>query len=143
MPITYYVACKECKEALWIGQSTGGNDPYICKGVERLNLLEEFLFEHRGHDLVFEDKQYIFGNITDTVVKASASCTDGVPKPQYPWPDPKPEDLYAEDFLLVWECIKTWDVNVPEVYEGYCGATGNHVMSILFATGKRSIQDYM
>ena len=64
-------------------------------------------------------------------------------KPKYPWPDPKPEDLESEDFNLVWECIKSWDINVPEVYEGYCGATGNHVMAILFATGKRSIQDYL
>lgn len=62
--------------------------------------------------------------------------------PTYPWPDPKPEDLEAEDFNLIWDCIKTWDINVPEAYEGYCGATGNHVMSILFAAGKRNITDY-
>lgn len=62
--------------------------------------------------------------------------------PEYPWPDPKPSDLIAEDFNLVWECIKSWDINVPEVHEGYAEATGNHVMSILFATGKRNIADY-
>jgi hypothetical protein len=64
-------------------------------------------------------------------------------RPEFPWPHPKPEDLEAEDFNLIWECIKTWDINVPEVYSGYCGATGNHVMQILFATGKRNIQNYM
>lgn len=64
-------------------------------------------------------------------------------RPEFPWPDPKPEDLEKDDFNLVWECIKTWDVNVPEVYSGYCGCTGNHVMQILFATGKRNIQDYL
>ena len=66
------------------------------------------------------------------------------PLPRFPWPDPKPEDLEKEDFNLAWECIKTWDINVPEVDgEGmYTGATGNHVMQILFATGKRNITDY-
>lgn len=63
---------------------------------------------------------------------------------EYPWPDPKPEDLKSEDFNLIWECIKTWDINVPEVdKDKYSGATGNHVMSILFAAGKRNIQDYI
>lgn len=64
-------------------------------------------------------------------------------RPEFPWPDPKAEDLESEDFNLVWECIKTWDINVPAVYSGYCGSTGNHVMQILFATGKRNIQDYL
>lgn len=58
------------------------------------------------------------------------------------WHEPKPEDLKSDDFNLVWECIKTWDISVPEVYEGYCEATGNHVMAILFSTGKRNISDY-
>lgn len=69
--------------------------------------------------------------------------TTTIDKPEYPWPDPKPEDLNKEDFNLVWECIKTWDINVPEVYDGYTTATGNHVISILFATGQRSIQNYL
>ena len=61
----------------------------------------------------------------------------------HPWPDPKPEDLGQDDFKLIWGCIKTWDINVPEAYIGHCGATGNHVMSILFAAGKRNILDYI
>lgn len=50
-----------------------------------------------------------------------------------PWPDPTPEMLTAPEFEAVWQCIKTWDIRVPEVYEGYCGATGNHVRAILDA----------
>ena len=47
--------------------------------------------------------------------------------------DPKPEELETPEFKAIWNCIKSWDINVPSEYEGYCGATGNHVMAILDA----------
>jgi hypothetical protein len=50
-----------------------------------------------------------------------------------PWNDPTPEDLCKPEFEAIWQCIKTWDINVPGVYEGYMGATGNHVRAILEA----------
>ncbi len=50
-----------------------------------------------------------------------------------PWPDPTPEMLASPEFNAVWECIKSWDINVPAAYGGYCGATGNHVRAILDA----------
>lgn len=62
--------------------------------------------------------------------------------PEYPWPAPTEKDLNSEDFNLVWEEIKGWDINVSQVYGGYCSATGNHVMALLFALGLRNIQDY-
>lgn len=52
------------------------------------------------------------------------------------WPDPTPEMLESKDFNAIWNVIKTWDINVPEVYDGYCGATGNHVRAILDAMKK-------
>ena len=55
-----------------------------------------------------------------------------------PWPAPTPEMLKQLDFQRVWESIKTWDIHVPEVYQGYCGATGNHVRAILDAIVKPS-----
>ena len=58
------------------------------------------------------------------------------------WVNPKDEDLDAEDFELVWNCIKKWDVNVPWAYDGYCHSTGNHVMQILFALRLRDFSDY-
>ncbi len=51
------------------------------------------------------------------------------------WPDPTPEMCGTPEFNAVWECIKTWDICVPEV-DGdgmYSGATGNHVRSIIDA----------
>lgn len=48
-------------------------------------------------------------------------------------PNPTEEDLQRKDFNMIWEVIKTWDINIPDAYEGYCGATGSHVMVILNA----------
>ena len=51
-----------------------------------------------------------------------------------PWQDPTPEMLETPEFKAVWNCIKTWDINVPEVDGNlYSGATGNHVRAILDA----------
>ena len=36
-------------------------------------------------------------------------------------------------FNAIWQVIKSWDVNVPGVYIGYMGATGNHARAILDA----------
>ena len=63
-------------------------------------------------------------------------------KPTIPWPGPKESDLDTKEFNRIWDCIKTWDINVPEVYQGYGQATGNHVIAILIALGLRSIRDY-
>lgn len=49
------------------------------------------------------------------------------------WPDPTPEMLDDPEFNAIWGCIKKWDVNVPNAYHGYCGATGNHARAILDA----------
>lgn len=54
-------------------------------------------------------------------------------EPRRPWPDPTPDMLASAEFEAVWQCIKSWDVNVPDVYCGYMGCTGNHVRAILDA----------
>ena len=62
--------------------------------------------------------------------------------PRLPWPDPTPEMLEDPFFIAVWNAIKTWDINVPGVYVGYCGATGNHVRAIcdaLLAAAEKEI----
>ena len=48
-------------------------------------------------------------------------------------PNPTEEDLQRIDFNRIWEVIKSWDINIPDAYSGYCGATGSHVMIILNA----------
>ena len=52
-------------------------------------------------------------------------------QPTIPWLDPTPEMLINDPvFDTIWNTIKTWDINVPEAYEGYCGATGAHARAI-------------
>lgn len=60
------------------------------------------------------------------------------PKNPAPWPDPTPEMLADPRFEAIWQIIKSWDINVPTVYSGYCGATGNHVRAILDAISRLS-----
>jgi len=54
-------------------------------------------------------------------------------RPRKAWPDPTPEMLETSMFEAIWQCIKSWDINVPDAYNGYCGATGNHVRAIMDA----------
>ena len=46
-------------------------------------------------------------------------------------PNPTQDELDSKMFEKIWQVIKSWDVNVPEYYEGYCGANGSHVVLIL------------
>jgi hypothetical protein len=60
------------------------------------------------------------------------------PNPLHPhykeMPNPTPEQVELDPvFNAIWQVIKSWDVNVPEYYSGYCGANGSHVMLILNA----------
>lgn len=53
--------------------------------------------------------------------------------------NPTKEEMQDPLFESIWQAIKRWDINVPDQYGGYCGATGNHVCVILDAikgTGK-------
>ena len=51
-------------------------------------------------------------------------------------PNPTNEDLEDPKFNVIWDVIKSWDVEVPEYYSGYCGSNGSHVMLILEALRK-------
>ncbi|HLJ25350.1 MAG TPA: hypothetical protein VKY85_01425 [Candidatus Angelobacter sp.] len=53
--------------------------------------------------------------------------------PAVDWPDPTPWMLNDPLWNVIWEAIKTWDINVPAVYGGYMGATGNHATAIFNA----------
>jgi len=43
-------------------------------------------------------------------------------------------------FDAIWEVIKDWDINVPEYYHGYSGATGSHVTLIYQAIMKAPLK---
>ena len=44
--------------------------------------------------------------------------------------EPTTEEMKDPLWERIWEVIKSWDINVPAEYGGYCGATGNHVCAI-------------
>lgn len=48
-------------------------------------------------------------------------------------PNPTEADLSDPVFNAIWQSTKSWDVNVPAYYRGYCGMNGSHVMLILNA----------
>lgn len=49
--------------------------------------------------------------------------------------DPTPEMLDDPRFNAIWNVIKSWDINVPDAYRGYMGATGNHARAIFDGLG--------
>jgi hypothetical protein len=51
-------------------------------------------------------------------------------------PNPTGVDLVDPVFNAIWDATKTWDLNVPEHYVGYCAMNGSHVMLILEAIRK-------
>jgi hypothetical protein len=57
------------------------------------------------------------------------------------WRDPEPHELETLWFNKIWEVIKDWDINVEGAYEGYCSATGNHVVAILDALVENKDED--
>lgn len=63
--------------------------------------------------------------------KAAQPIARAEPAVSGEWPDPTPEMLDRDPlFDGIWAAIKSWDINVPDVYAGYCGATGNHARAI-------------
>lgn len=43
-----------------------------------------------------------------------------------PMPSPSKEEIDSLQFNAIWNVIKSWDINVPEFYSGYCGGNGSH-----------------
>ena len=78
MGMTFEVACIDCKKALWVGQDSAGSLPYLYKDDKNITALEKFLFNHRGHKLVFEESNYIFDEVTEQSINADKylSCLD-------------------------------------------------------------------
>jgi len=71
--------------------------------------------------------------MSEPLIQAVVDAGHAVLEPRCKWLDPTPEMLETPRFEAVWQCIKQWDINVPDVYVGYMGATGNHVRAILDA----------
>ena len=53
-----------------------------------------------------------------------------------PWPAPTIEDYASLAFQRVWDCVRRWDINVPDAYAGYRLGSGAHAKEILAALGE-------
>jgi len=84
---------------------------------------------------VFHDDMKVLDVIADTVLAYRPKTKKRKPELRpaslrKAWPDPTPEMLDDPLFNAIWIAIKTWDIGVPKIYAGYCGATGNHARAI-------------
>lgn len=78
-----------------------------------------------------------------TETESLLMAVEASPGAKEPWPDPTLEMLEDPIFNAIWHTIKTWDINVPTQYAGYCGATGNHARAIFDAIRPAgSLDDY-
>lgn len=59
MSTTYSIGCKKCKKRLWIAQTSSGNRIFYTADRDAMQALGDFLFDHEGHDLVF-NSDYAF-----------------------------------------------------------------------------------
>lgn len=46
-------------------------------------------------------------------------------------PTPTRKDLNDPIFNAIWMQLKTWDINIPQYYYGYCSGNGSHVKLLL------------
>lgn len=51
-------------------------------------------------------------------------------------PNPSDEEIASPLFNAIWAVVKSWDVNAPEYYDGYCGMNGSHVKLIIDAINR-------
>lgn len=70
MSRTYDIACKDCNVGLWIGQGweprPGEEDKRHLYTTEKASkALRDFLFEHLGHHLEFNDDEILEGASID------------------------------------------------------------------------------
>jgi len=55
----YHLACYQCKDHIWIGQSQNSGHPFCFYfgEPEIMEELRDFLWKHSGHPLIMEDFQ--------------------------------------------------------------------------------------
>ena len=54
--------------------------------------------------------------------------------------NPTEQELKDPIFKAIWSITKTWDLNVPQYYDGYCGMNGSHVVLISRAIRNLGVQ---
>ena len=94
--------------------------------------IKDHLMDDRQAKAHYEYLSGLPGPLTREFEHSNAPTEPYIPNP-ISWPDPTEEMRESAEFEAIWQCIKSWDINVPGAYIGYTGATGNHVRAILDA----------
>lgn len=55
MSQTYSIGCRDCRKHVWIAQTSLGSHTLYYGEPRTMETLKDFLFEHTGHNLVFND----------------------------------------------------------------------------------------
>ena len=53
-----HIACRDCQKTLWIAQDGLSGRTLYTGEPKTMEKLKDFLFDHEGHTLVFEDWQF-------------------------------------------------------------------------------------
>lgn len=109
--------------------SVGGGPTGIADGSLRVNLDNQSVEAYSGNN----NEWVIDQEKTDLLHKGNLkkAVRDIEQERELRWQDPTPEMLNGDPlFDKIWSVIKDWDIGVKEEYDGYTGATGNHVRAI-------------
>ncbi len=94
----------------------------------------------RGWHIALPDPRSLFGHERDCpawrLVTEATRCGHEEKAEGVAMRDATPEMIETPEFKAIYDCIKTWDINVPEAYGGYCAANGSHVRAIIEALRK-------
>lgn len=134
-----YVICVEDENGEarpLIERRSNGQDQYLTYKQESIATRKLYEVQHHQQDGIPS------AQVVDLAAEAEAKVKDrpGVADWHGNMPSPTEELRESPEFQAVWECIKSWDVNVPAYYEGYCGATGSHVTLILDALDEAGLR---
>jgi hypothetical protein len=85
------------------------------------------------YDMTNQPKVAAMDEYLEGIMNRQGTVHDGELANPKPMPNPTPDMLEHPVFEAIWQAIKSWDVNVPESYGGYCGANGSHAAIIFHA----------
>lgn len=77
------------------------------------------------------DNPYVKLFLEEGIRRVDLDDLEPLPSRNAVMPSPTDEQIASPLFQAIWSVLKSWDVNVPEFYDGYCGANGSHVLLIM------------
>jgi hypothetical protein len=134
---------KILEEAIWKAREALRPKPEMEKVLpDRIS--QDIVKLLKGHGVHSDYIEYVWSSLVTLtmrpVQKDFPRIAPYYETPFEPLPNPSEEDLKNPTFNAIFQAIKTWDVNVPNSYVGYCGLNGSHVKIILDAINSVPVQ---